>query len=84
MRTWIRNSYGSITDGIGWEIYRDSDDSLIEDFGNVGKPWSLWHHGEYVNNYPTVEAAKADADPVDCSKCADLLPSNPQEGSDHE
>jgi hypothetical protein len=71
-RAWIRQSTGGIVDGRGWEIHRDSEEALADD-GNLGLPWSLWHHGEYVGNYATVVDAKADAVPVDCSKCGPSL-----------
>lgn len=63
-RTWIRNEYGSITDGDGWDVYRDADDTIIDNRGDLGKPWSLWHYGEYVGNYATVEDAKAATEPL--------------------
>lgn len=64
---WWANSYGTVTNGIGWEIAKDTD-ALAED-DSEGSPWSLWHHGEYVGNYATVEDAKVDADSSICSKC---------------
>lgn len=63
-RAWTRQSTGGIVDGRGWEIHRDTPGACDE-----AQPWSLWHHGEYVNNYATVVDAKADAVPVDCSRC---------------
>lgn len=69
-RVWFRNSYGVITDGAGWEIDRHTSDRCEE--CDPARPWSLWHHGEFVGDYATPAAAKADATPVDCSKCADL------------
>lgn len=63
-RAWLRTSHGGITDGQGWEIYKDASDTLQEE-GNEGRPWSLWRSGEYVGNYPTPADAKADATPQD-------------------
>lgn len=71
-RAWWRNDHGGITDGRGWEVYRDAAD-LADD----GRPWSLWHHGEYVGTYVTADAAIRDATPVDCSKCDEIRPSAP-------
>lgn len=64
---WFRNSYGVIVNGIGWEIDRDPGLDAHDE-----GPWALYHHGEYVGNYSTVEDAKADVDTSDCSKCRTL------------
>lgn len=78
-QTWTRTESGGLSDGRGWEIHRDTAETLKDD-GHEGLPWSLWHHGEYVENYATMADAQAGAVPVDCTKCGDPTPAHRDPG----